>query len=80
MLFRSETDAPAGVFTAVAVSLASSCALDEAEELVCWGYDYGAPAGPFETIDLGYWHGCAVRADASIDCWGEDNGGDTNPP
>ena len=64
MLFRSD----------VAASYNSTCAVDDAGELTCWGDWEGAglPAGPFERVTMSDSIGCAWDSASAIRCWDSD--------
>ncbi len=52
----------------------AACALTEAGEIVCWGFDLplvrDVPAGVFTDVSLGPNDGCAITADGGVNCWG----------
>lgn len=73
-----QDNSPEGSFRGISVG-DFTCAIDEADELVCW--DLGSypppPSGTFRSVAVGYSHACAIRTDGSVECWGP--GGPTNP-
>ncbi len=61
-----------------------TCALDDAGEAVCWGFDRDGstrpPAGPFVDLAVGRHHACALRTSGEAVCWGSNTHGQAAPP
>ncbi len=76
--------APGQRYVAVAAGSYSSCAIQDDQQLVCWGQgltDFGAPyalppdgaaADRFTAVAAGTSHTCALRTDGKVLCWGDD--------
>ncbi len=62
---------PSGAWLDVATSYDSTCALDDAGEITCWGnWDASVlPAGPFTDLSMSDQMGCAWDASSSLTCW-----------
>jgi alpha-tubulin suppressor-like RCC1 family protein len=57
-----------------AASLGFGCAVDEDDQLVCWGTVEGAtdaPTGSFRTVTANDNHACAAAPDGTVTCWGD---------
>ncbi len=82
----SESDTPEGIFTAVSVGYAHSCAVQvEAEIISCWGKNqYGQLNAPtnsgFVTVSAGRYHSCAIDAQHVVTCWGRNRDGEAEAP
>ena len=68
--------APARADTPVQIAIGSTavCALTDAGEIGCWGFDIplvsDTPHGAFTDLSLGPTDACAITADGSAACWG----------
>ncbi len=67
-------DAEADHPVEIAISATAACALTEAGEIVCWGWDIPLvqhpPAGTFTDLSLGPTDACAINTDGAAVCWG----------
>ena len=79
-----QSDAPDGLFKAVAAGREHSCGLRADGAVACWGVDrYGqtdAPAGAFATLSTGVNHSCAVSTEGIVACWGDNSYGQSGAP
>ena len=70
-----ETHPPAGRFHALRAGWRAPCALDEANEIHCWGYLPGAmalvPVGAFLVAETGGYFACGLDEAGYIECWGK---------
>ncbi len=68
-----------GAFVQVSVGYDSTCALDAAGQISCWGDDYwgqsSPPSGTFQRLSVGSQFACALDLDGGVECWGKDTSG-----
>ena len=82
----SATEAPSGLFTAVASAGTNSCAIQAVDKAItCWRNGASRPArdvpqGEFTALGAGYSHTCALRTDGTVACWGAGREGQTDAP
>ena len=77
-----QSDAPDGLFKAVAAGREHSCGLRADGTVACWGTDRqgrtDAPAGTFTTLSTGANHACAVSTEGTVACWGDNSHGQSD--
>ena len=87
----SDSNAPDGAFSDVAVGWQFACGVRETSQLECWGtnsfgrsvLDYGQaepPEGEFSAVSAGYLHACGLRTTGEIVCWGRGSLGRADAP
>lgn len=64
---------PSGIFRVVAAGFRHVCAIDDDQELRCWGNSVGeVPQGKFKALALGENRSCALRNNQKVVCWGQN--------
>jgi alpha-tubulin suppressor-like RCC1 family protein len=75
-----QLEAPNGSFTTISVGHTHSCAIDDNQDVHCWGVDTegvvsGLPtSGSYVDISSGVGHSCAIDTSGSVTCWGVSGG------
>ena len=73
-----------GGFVSIEAGRYSTCALDRAGEVTCWGHptlgQAPAPPGPFSALAVGWRQACALNMAGQLSCWGADEVGQSSPP
>ena len=58
----------------IAISATAACALTDAGEIACWGFDIplvrDVPSGEFTDLSLGPTDACAITTQSTVVCWG----------
>lgn len=79
-----QADAPAGRYKFLAAGRFTTCAIDEDDQLQCWGQNEQGqatpPLGHYVSADVGPKHGCGVLESHEIVCWGANDNGESTPP
>jgi|TARA_B110000208_G_scaffold189476_1_gene251109 alpha-tubulin suppressor-like RCC1 family protein len=78
---------PAHAFISITSGERHSCAIDAAEDVVCWGENDVGQAPPvassaknFSFASTGNHHTCAIERGGGVVCFGSDSYGQSSPP
>ncbi len=75
LAFSSVDQARAETPVHIAIGATAVCALTDAGEIACWGFDIplvrDAPEGAFTDVAVGPNDACAIDSDGAVVCWGE---------
>ncbi len=95
MTHRTSLTPPVNDVRGLSLAGRTACALDAADEAVCWGADtdgvLDVPDGQFVSVSVGGGtmtieppaeeaHACGLHADGSVACWGNNDYGQCDPP
>ena len=75
----SSSPTPPGSFVALSAGDATTCAVEDTGNVLCWGSNTNnvatPPAGSFVDLSVGTDHACAIDGGGALQCWGDDGFG-----